>query len=173
MQFNLADAVNLLSRTPVVLREMLLGIPDAWATQNEGPETWSPFDVVGHLIHGEETDWIPRAKHILEVGESQPFAAFDRFAQFEASQGKTLEELLSRFAELRAESLRTLKELDLQPADLAKTGTHPAFGKVTLEQLLATWVTHDQTHVVQISRTLARQYQEAVGPWRAYLSVLK
>lgn len=172
MEFNLEQAAALLSRTPAVLRALLADLPEAWLHSTEGGATWSPYVVVGHLIHAEKTDWLPRARIILQSGESAAFPPFDRFAQFRESEGKTLEELLTTFAELRAASLQALQQLELTPDDLQKTGRHPEFGRVTLAQLLATWVTHDQTHLVQISRTFARQYQEAVGPWRAYLSVL-
>jgi hypothetical protein len=151
----------------MVLRTLLLDLPEPWIRGNEGPETWSPFDVVGHLIHGERTDWIPRVEHLLEHGESVPFPVFDRFAQFEESRGKTLAELLDTFARLREQSLRRLDELALKPSDLARRGRHPEFGPMTLEQHLATWVAHDLSHIGQIVRVMGRQYTEAVGPWRA------
>ncbi len=173
MQIDLDDAVAVLKRTPGTLRSMLAGLPPAWTETNEGGETWSPYDVLGHLVHGEQTDWIPRAKVILETGEAQPFEAFDRFAQFEASEGKSLSELLDEFEAARAESLSVLESMRLTTSDLERTGMHPALGRVTLGQLLATWVAHDLDHVVQISRTMAKQYTEGVGPWRQYLSVLK
>jgi hypothetical protein len=173
MEFKLDDAVALLTKTPSVLKAMLDQLPSQWVTSNEGANTWSPFDVLGHLIHGEQTDWIPRAKIILEFGESRSFDVFDRLAQFKHSQGKTIQELLTEFESLRQSSLAELNAMNLTEADLRKTGTHPEFGQVTLEQLLATWVTHDLSHITQISRTMAKQYTEAVGPWRAYLSVLK
>jgi uncharacterized damage-inducible protein DinB len=140
------------------------------ATEGEGK--WSPYDVIGHLIHGERTDWMPRARHIL-AGESRPFDPVNRTAMFTASQGKSLGELLAAFAELRRQSLAALRGLDLKPADLDRTGQHPAFGTVTLGQLLATWVTHDLDHVGQVVRTMAKVYREAVGPWSAYLSILR
>ena len=173
MDFKLNDAVALLAKTPPVLMAMLEQLPSQWINNNEGANTWSPFDVLGHLIHGEQTDWIPRAKIILEFGESRAFDVFDRLAQFEHSRGKTIDDLLTEFESLRQGSLTELKALNLTEADLQKTGTHPEFGQVTLEQLLATWVTHDLSHITQISRTMAKQYTEAVGPWRAYLSILK
>jgi hypothetical protein len=172
-EINLNHAVDVLSRTPAVLRALLQGLPDEWTMSNEGEQTWSPFDVIGHLIHGEETDWIPRARIILQDGEGRAFEPFDRYAQFEASKGKTVEELLNTFEALRLENIRLLKELELKPEDFAKLGKHPELGRVTLGQLIATWVAHDLGHLVQISRTMARQYREAVGPWRQYLSVLK
>jgi hypothetical protein len=172
MEFNLNDAQAVLARTPAVLQTWLSDLPDAWAENNEGAETWSPYHVIGHLLHGERTDWIPRAQIILQHGEAQPFPPFDRFAQFNESKGKTLAELLTDFATLRTENLRTLRELNISADDLQKTGTHPAFGQVTLEQLLATWVAHDLGHLAQIARTMARQYTRTVGPWHAYLTIL-
>jgi hypothetical protein len=151
---------------------MLRGLPDGWITANEGDKTWSPFDVVGHLIHGERTDWMPRVKISLEHGESRAFDTFDRFAQFAASEGRTLDSLLDEFTTLRRENLRELESLRLTDADLDRRGRHPAFGAVTLRQLLATWVAHDLDHVVQISRVLARQYSTEVGPWTAYLRII-
>jgi hypothetical protein len=139
---------------------------------HEGGQTWSPFDVVGHLIHGEHTDWIPRARIILEHGEARAFDKFDRFAQFTASDGRTLGSLLDEFASMRRENLRQLESMHLTDADLDRRGRHPELGVVTLRQLLATWVAHDLDHVVQISRVLARQYADEVGPWRAYLRII-
>ncbi|MEO5936601.1 MAG: DinB family protein [Terriglobales bacterium] len=170
MRYVLEEAVPILERTPKVLDAWLRGLPAGWTTQNEGGETWSPYDVVGHLIHGERADWIPRVRRILESGESVPFDKFDREAQFRESKGKTLEQLLDQFAELRANNLRELRGLKL---DLAAKGTHQALGTVTMEQLLGTWVVHDLTHLSQISRVMAHQYREAVGPWKEYLGVLK
>lgn len=173
MRFNLEHATDLLSRTPDVLRTMLDELPAEWVSGNEGGQTWSPFDVVGHLIHGERTDWIPRARMILRSDEPETFETFDRFAQFEESRGKSLDELLGTFSELRSENLRALRELNVTASDLRRRGKHPELGEVTLEELLATWVVHDLDHVAQITRTMAKQYREAVGPWTAYLSVLK
>ena len=173
MLFNLADATDILSRTPIVLKSMLSNLPDEWVSGNEGNQTWSAFDVLGHLIHGERTDWLPRIRMILQSGESEAFEPFDRFAQFEASKGKSLEELLSTFAELRADNINALKTMNLTAGDLVKRGAHPELGSVTLEQLIATWVVHDLDHLAQIVRVMAKQYREAVGPWEAYLSVLK
>ncbi|HEV8522989.1 MAG TPA: DinB family protein [Terriglobales bacterium] len=172
MHFQLAEAVEVLTRTPATLNTMLRGLPQGWIRATEGRETWSPFDVVGHLIHGELTDWMPRLRIILEQGESRPFDPFDRFAQFENSKGKTLEQLLDEFSGLRAENVLDLNRLALRPEQFAVKGTHPALGTVTLGQLLATWVVHDLTHIVQISRVMAKRYGDDVGPWRAYLSVL-
>lgn len=173
MEFKLEDALSLLGRTPDTLRAVLHGLPAAWLHSNEGEGTWSPFDVLGHLINGERTNWIPRARVIYEQGEAGTFAPFDRFAHLRANTGRGVDELLDEFAALRAENLATLKAMNLAPTDLERTGMHPEFGTVTLGQLLATWVTHDQAHLVQIHRTLAKGYSGAVGPWRAYLSVLR
>jgi hypothetical protein len=171
--FNLDHAKEILRRTPGTLNALLAGLPDEWVLSNEGPETWSPYDVIGHLIEGEETDWIPRARIIVEQGEARPFDKFDRFAMFEKSKGKSLRELLARFEELRGESLRQLDEMNLTPELLEKRGTHPALGVVTLSQLLSAWVVHDLGHIRQIVRVMAKQYGDAVGPWTAYLSILK
>ena len=171
--FALRDAVALLARTPATLDTLLRGLPAWWTTANEGPDTWSPFDVIGHLVHGEETDWIPRVKIILEHGESRTFEKFNREAQFEGgAAASTLESRLEEFAALRRENLRELAALELTEADLDRTGRHPAFGVVTLRQLLATWVAHDLDHVMQVSRVLGQQYASDVGPWRAYLRII-
>jgi hypothetical protein len=170
--FAIDDAVAILSRTPATLDALLRGLPNGWIAAHEGGETWSPFDVIGHLIHGERTDWVPRAKIILEHGEARAFDKFDRFAQFAVSQGRTLASLLDELAALRQENLRELMALRLTEADLERRGQHPELGVVTLRQLLATWVAHDLDHVVQISRVLARQYSDEVGPWRAYLRII-
>ena len=151
---------------------MLAGLPSGWTDGTEGPETWSPYDIVGHLIHGERTDWIPRAQIILAQGENRRFTPYDRFAQFRESQGRTLAALLDEFARLRAENLVTLAGWRLTEAQLALEGEHPALGAVTLRQLLATWVAHDLGHVAQTARVMAKQYREAIGPWRAYLPVM-
>jgi uncharacterized damage-inducible protein DinB len=172
MDFDLATGTAILERTPDTLRVLLADLPPAWTDSNEGPETWSPYDIIGHLIHGERADWIPRARIILAQGEDRRFTPFDRFAQFRDSEGKSLGELLDEFARLRAESLATLREWQLTDAQLALTGEHPAFGTVTLRQLLATWVAHDLGHMAQITRVMAKQYRDAVGPWRAYLPVM-
>lgn len=166
------EAMALLSRTPATLDALLRDLPPHWIDAHEGGVTWSPFDVVGHLIHGERTDWIPRARMILEHGEARTFERFDRLAQFTASAGQTLPSLLDEFAAARAASLRELAALDISESDLDRRGRHPEFGPVTLRQLLATWVAHDFDHLVQVSRTLAVQYADAVGPWRAYLRVI-
>ena len=170
--FAMDEAIAVLSRTPATLDALLRGLPDGWITANEGGETWSPFDVLGHLIHGEHTDWVPRAKIVLEHGESRPFDKFNRFAQFAESEGRTLAGLLDDFASLRQANLRELSALGITDANLDRRGRHPELGVVTLRQLLATWVAHDLDHVVQISRVLARQYSDEVGPWRAFLRII-
>lgn len=166
------EALAVLARTPPTLDALLRALPDGWVMAHEGGDTWSPFDVVGHLIHGERTDWVPRARIILEHGDARPFDTFDRLAQFAASEGRTLASLLDEFATLREESLRELASLRLTDADLDRRGRHPELGAVTLRQLLATWMAHDLDHVVQIARVLARQYSDEVGPWRAYLRII-
>lgn len=172
MDFQLSHGREILERTPATLRALLGGLPEEWVVSNEGPDTWSPFDIMGHLIHGEEADWIPRARIILEHGEGRAFDPFDRFAMFEKSKGKSLGQLLDEFERLRAESLRELEGLNLTPEKLGKRGKHPDLGVVTLSQLLSTWVVHDLGHIAQIARVMAKQYGEAVGPWRAYLPVV-
>jgi hypothetical protein len=172
-EFSLPEATAVLARTPATLDALLRGLPDTWVHSNEGKDTWSPFDIVGHLIVGERTDWVPRMRIILENGEGRPFDRFDRFAQSKISQGKSLEQLLDDFASLRSENLAALQALNLQPEDLTRRGTHPALGVVTLSQLLATWTAHDLTHLHQLSRVMAHQYRDAVGPWITYLGVLQ
>ena len=173
MEFRFEEALPVLRRTPATLRALLLNLPACWTDAVEGPDTWSPFDVVGHLIHGERSDWMPRVEHILQHGEAVPFARFDREAMFVESKGQSLPELLDTFADLRAESLARLSALGLTDADLDRRGTHPEFGSVTMAQLLATWTAHDLGHLAQVTRVMARQYTETVGPWRAYLSLLR
>lgn len=170
--FDLQEAIAILERTPAVVDAMLRGLPGGWIQAHEGGDTWSPFDVVGHLIHGERADWIPRAKRLLDHGESVPFDTFDRFAQFESSRGRSLNDLLDEFAALRRESLRELSSLNVTEETLDRRGRHPALGVVTLRHLLATWVAHDLDHVTQIARVIARQYSDEVGPWKAYLRVI-
>jgi len=167
----MAEAVPILERTPATLNALLRGLPGGWIAAHEGGESWSPYEVVGHLIHGEQTVWIPRARIILEAGESRPFDTLDRFPAFSGS-GHALESRLDEFAAARRASLDTLASLQVTAADLDRRGQHPAFGVVTLRQLLATWVAHDLDHIVQISRVLAGQYAEEVGPWRDYLRVI-
>ena len=172
MNFDLTTGIAVLERTPQTLRAMLAGLPPAWTDATEGPDTWSPYVIVGHLIHGERTDWIPRARIILAQGPQRRFTPYDRYAQFRESQGKSLAQLLDEFAQLRAENLATLAGWQLTDAQLALEGEHPEFGPVTLRQLLATWVGHDLGHIAQAARVMAKQYREAVGPWRAYLPVM-
>lgn len=172
MDFDLPTGIAVLERTPATLRAMLADIPVAWIDATEGPDTWSPYDNIGHLIHGERTDWIPRARIILAQGAERRFTPYDRFAQFRESKGKTSGMLLDELASLRAENLATLRSWKLTDAQLALTGEHPALGTVTLRQLLATWVAHDLGHIAQVARVMAKQYREAVGPWREYLPVL-
>ena len=171
MDFDLDDALAVLERTPPTLSALLSGLAPVWVLATEGEGTWSPFDVLGHLIHGERTDWIPRARHIL-AGDSRPFEPFDRNAQFVESRGKKLDELLETFAQLRAESVAALRAMRLSRTDMERTGQHPELGIVTLRQLLATWVVHDLDHVGQIARVMAKAYGDEVGPWRAYVSIL-
>jgi hypothetical protein len=172
MEFDLEQGTAVLERTPRVLRAMLAELAPAWTDATEGPETWSPYVIMGHLIHGERTDWIPRAQIILAQGPNRRFTPFDRFAQLRESQGLTLAELLDEFARLRADNLAVLAGWRLTETQLALEGEHPEFGAVTLRQLLAAWVTHDLGHVAQTARVMAKQYREAIGPWGAYLPVM-
>ena len=172
MEFYLATGSSILERTPASMRAMLAGLGTEWTTATEGPETWSPYDIVGHLVHGERTDWIPRARIVLEQGTNRRFTPFDRFAQFRESQGRSLAELLDEFARLRAENLVTLEGWRLTEEQLTLEAEHPELGVVSMRQLLATWVAHDLGHIAQTARVMAKQYREAVGPWRAYLPVL-
>lgn len=173
MEHDLKDTLSLLTRTPAALNALLRDLPEMWTLRNEGENTWSAFDVAGHLIHAERTDWMPRVRMVMELGETQPFAPFDRWGMARETQGKSLGELLDEFSQLRSENLGQLRALNLQPADLQRRGRHPALGVVTLSELLATWAAHDLTHLHQISRVMAHQYREAVGPWSAYLGVLR
>jgi hypothetical protein len=173
MRHNLEHTVSLLTRTPAALNALLRDLPEPWTVQTEGEKTWSAFDVVGHLIHGERTDWMPRTRMILQSGDTRAFDPFDRHAQERESQGKSLPQLLDAFAQVRAQNLDALRALKLRPEDFEKRGLHPALGTVTLSELLATWAVHDLTHLHQISRIMAHQYRDAVGPWGAYLGVLK
>ena len=174
-EFRLAESIAVLIRTPATLNAMLRGMPEIWVRRNEGKDTWNALDIVGHLIVGERTDWLPRVRIIMENGEARPFDAFDRFAQSKETQDKWVEidQLLGDFARLRTENLTALRALNLQPEDLARRGRHPALGVVTLSELLATWAVHDLTHLHQLSRVMAHQYRDAVGPWIAYLGVLQ
>jgi hypothetical protein len=172
MEHNLEQTISLLSRTPAALNALVRDLPEPWTRRNEGETSWSVFDIVGHLIHGERTDWMPRARMVLQFQEGKTFEPFDRLGQVRESQGKSLEQLLDEFARLRSENLRELRALKLRPEDLALRGRHPALGVVTLSQLLATWAVHDLTHLHQVSRVMAHQYRDAVGPWSEYLGVL-
>jgi len=171
--FKLAESIALLERTPLVLETLLADLPDIWTQHNEGPETWSPYDVIGHLIHGERTDWMTRLDIILSDGPNKTFATFDRFAQFHESEGKSLAVLLAEFRAVRGENLARLRALNLSDTDLDRTGIHPKFGAVTARQLLATWTVHDLDHIMQISRVMAKQIGPAVGPWVEYLKILR
>ena len=168
---DLPRTIALLTRTPAALDALLRGLPESWTHATEGANTWNALDIVGHLIHGERTDWMPRAAMILHAGETQTFEAFDRAGR--GADEASLEQQLDEFARLRADNLTALRALNLQPEDLDRRGRHPAFGVVTLSQLLATWAAHDLTHLHQISRVMAHQYRDAVGPWSAYLGVLQ
>ena len=163
----------MLERTPHVLNEMLQNMSDDWTSHNEGGETWSVFDIIGHLIHGEKTDWMPRTDIILSENTDKTFESYDRFAQFENSKGKSLSQLLDEFTLLHKENVARLRSKNLTNTHLVKTGIHPAFGEVTLAQLLSTWTVHDLNHIAQICRVMAYQYQSDVGPWVAYLGILK
>jgi hypothetical protein len=172
MKFSLNKSIEILERTPKVISSLLEHLSDDWTMQNEGPDTWGPFDVVGHLIHCEKTDWMPRAKIILEQGEAIPFKPFDRFAQYEDSKGKTLADLLDEFASRRAENLAQLNLLNLTEPDFEKTGIHPSLGKVSLKNLLATWTAHDLGHIAQITRVMAKLYKDETGVWAGHLGIL-
>lgn len=172
MEYQYAQAVDILCRTPATLTALLRGLPEAWTTSAEGPGTWSAHDIVGHLLYGEETDWIERTRTILEDGEERPFDTFNRTAMFERYQGVSCDQLLAAFEQARTKNLATLRAWHITPEQLVRTGTHPALGSVTLSQLLATWVVHDLNHIGQIVEVMSRQYAEAVGPWSAYLAIL-
>ena len=172
MEYNVENAIPVLERTPATLRTMLLGLPDVWITSNEGGDSWSPYDVVGHLVSLERVDWMPRVRIIMEYGASRPFDAVDRFLMFTESKGKSLEDLLDEFAEVRAANIKELRDMKLTQDDLTRAGKHPALGDVNLGQLLSTWVVHDLNHIHQIAQTMARQYTDAVGSWQEYLDIL-
>jgi uncharacterized damage-inducible protein DinB len=172
MEYQYEAAVEILRRTPATLTLFLRGLPKEWTTSTEGPDTWSVYDIVGHLLNGEETDWIERTRIILEDGETRPFDSFNRTAMFEKYQNFSLDQLLVAFEQARAQNLATLREWQITPEKLTKKGLHPALGTVTLSQLLATWVVHDLNHIGQIVEVMSRQYAEAVGPWSAYLGIL-
>lgn len=172
MNFDLTNSIEVLRRTPIVLESLLQDLPEAWTHSNEGAETWSPYDVLGHLIHGEQTDWIERLEKIFSEGDEKTFSSFDRFAQFQESEGKSLNQLLGEFKLVRAKNLGILESKKIQEGDLVRKGMHPVFGEVTLQNLLSTWVAHDLDHIFQIVRTMAFQYDQDVGPWKQYLRIL-
>jgi hypothetical protein len=172
MEFEISKAIEVLERTPATLRALLSGVSPEWTTPNEGPETFSAYDNVGHLVHGERADWIPRARIILAQGADRRFPPFDRFAHYRESEGKTLDQLLDEFASLRAESLATLRGWQLDDRALSLEGEHPVLGRATLRELLSTWVAHDLGHLAQIARVMAKQYTAAVGPWKEFLPIL-
>jgi DinB superfamily len=172
MQYSLERSYEILDRTPAILQALLSGLPDDWVMPNEGPETFSPYDVIGHLVHGERTDWTVRTKMILEFSDTKTFERYDRFAQYEESKGKSLQQLLDEFAAIRKENMIWFKSLNLTEDDLNRKGMHPVLGNVTLRHLLATWVVHDLTHIAQISRVMAKQYKEEMGPWPQFFRIL-
>lgn len=172
MKYNKGKSLEILERTPVVFRMLLSGIHEDWTHNNEGPETFSPFDIMGHLIHGEKTDWRERTEMILQHGTSKPFVPFDRFAQNRESEGKTLQQLLDEFESLRKLNLEWFRSLDLSEANLDKRGLHPVLGEVTLRQLMSTWVIHDLTHIAQATRVMAKQYKEEMGPWLEFFRIM-
>ena len=172
MKYSLERSYEILDRTPTVLQALLGGLPDDWVMPNEGPETFSPYDVIGHLIHGDRTDWVVRAKLILAFGSTQTFERYDRFAQYEESKGKSLQQLLDEFAAIRKENMGWFKSANLTEEDLDKKGMHPVLGEVTLRHLLATWVVHDLTHISQITRVMAKQYKTEMGPWPQFFRIL-
>jgi len=169
----LDDTIALLATTPAALNALLRGLPETWTSRNEGGDSWTAVEIMGHLIHGERTDWMPRTRMVLQFGDSRPFDPFDRLGHVTESRGKSLDELLDEFARLRTENLNELRALHLRPEDLDRHGRHPALGATTLSQLLATWAAHDLSHLHQLSRVMAHQYREAVGPWSAYLGVMQ
>jgi hypothetical protein len=172
LPFSIERTLEIIERTPAVLRALLTGLSDDWTMHNEGPDTWTPYDIVGHLVHGEKTDWMARIRKCLST-DDKAFVKFDRFAQYEESKGKTLTQLLDEFEELRRANIVAFKALRLSPEQLKSTGIHPTFGEVRLHELIATWAAHDLAHINQISRVMCRQYREAVGPWREFMSILK
>jgi DinB superfamily len=172
MKYNIENSIQILERTPAVLSALLSGLHEDWVMNNEGPETFSPYDVMGHLIHGEKTDWVTRAKMILEFGDTQTFVKWNRFAQYEESKGKTLQQLLTEFEAIRKENISWFKSQNLTEADLERKGMHPVLEAVTLRHLLATWVVHDLTHIAQVTRVMAKQYKEEIGPWTEFFRIL-
>lgn len=172
MQYDHKKSLEILERTPLVLKALLSGLDGDWIVNNEGPETFSPFDVIGHLVQGEKTDWRPRIQLIIDHGNTRPFEMFDRFAMYRESKDKTIDLLLQEFEDIRNENIIWLKSLKIQDVDLDKKGIHPHLGKVAMKNLLATWVVHDLTHIAQISRVMAKQYKKAVGPWKEFFRIL-
>ena len=172
--FSIKKSIDILERTPFVVEEMLSGLDDEWILVNEGGETWSAYDILGHLIHGEKTDWIARLQKVLSDSlDEKKFTPFDRFAQFNANKGKSLQQLLGEFKNLRAKNIIILQDKNIQDKDFGRTGFHPDFGNVTLRNLIATWVVHDLNHLAQIARVMAYQYKDDVGPWKKYLRIVK
>jgi len=172
MKFDLHKSIEILERTPLVVEAMLKGVSEEWTAKNEGPDTWSAYDIVGHLVHGEKTDWMARMEIILSDSTNKKFTPFDRFAQFKDSRGKSLQQLIDEFKTLRKKNLLKLRLKKIDSTELLKRGIHPEFGKVNLKQLLATWVVHDLNHIAQIARVMAKQYKTEVGPWVEYLPIL-
>ncbi|NND53085.1 MAG: DinB family protein [Flavobacteriaceae bacterium] len=172
MEYSIETALEILDRTPRTIQTLLDNLSEEWTANNEGGESWSPYDILGHLIHGEKTDWISRIKIALSDEGNKTFHPFDRFAQFEESKGKSMSDLFTEFSELRQKNIEELKALNITASDFEKPAIHPSLGKVKLKQLMATWVVHDLGHIAQISRVMAKQYSDEVGPWKAYLSVL-
>ncbi|WP_353777248.1 DinB family protein [Winogradskyella sp. 3972H.M.0a.05] len=172
MKLTISKAIEVLQQTPKTLHAFLYNLSDDWIFCDEGSETWNAYDIVGHLIHGEKTDWMQRLDIILKQGDNNTFEPFDRFAQFENSKGKSLHNLLGEFSELRSQNLEQLKALNITESQFSLKAIHPELGEVTLGQLLATWVTHDLGHIAQIARVMAKQYKQDVGPWEAYISIL-
>lgn len=172
MEYQLEKAIEILERTPKVLSSLLEGISMEWASKNEGLDTWSPYDVIGHLVHGEKTDWMPRLEIVLTDGINKTFEPYDRFAQFKMSQGKDLSQLLSEFESLRDQNLKTLRSKNLTPKDLTRTAIHPSLGTINLKNMLAAWVIHDLGHIAQVSRVMAKQYKNEIGPWTQYLTIV-
>ena len=173
MQYDVSKAIEILERTPKVLSTLLSGISEEWTENNEGENTWSPYDVIGHLVHGEEVDWLVRTKIILEFEGAKTFEPFDRFAQFEKSKGKSIDQLLGEFTQLRKANLQAFKSLNISESDLDKKGSHPGLGTITLRNMLSSWVAHDLGHIAQISRVMAKQYSSEIGPWHEYLAIMK
>ena len=172
MNYDHKKTIEVLKRTPQVFKQLLSGLDKDWIMNNEGPETFSPFDVIGHLVHGEKTDWRPRIQRIIEQGNTKTFDLFDRFAMYEESRGKSIDQLLKQFESLRNENIIWLESLKLTNTDFKKTGMHPVLGEVTMENLLATWVVHDLTHIAQATRVMAKQYKDAIGPWTEFFRII-